>query len=82
MTFKKTYIYIKICNHCGLKYFGKSCNYRDKKNYKGGGIYWLRHLKKHNSDIKTFIIKEFENEQKCIDFCILLNFSLVSLLTL
>lgn len=72
-TFKKTYIYIKICNHCGLRYFGKSCNYRDINNYKGSGLYWLRHIKLYNSKIETKILKEFTDKQKCNEFC--LNFS-------
>lgn len=67
--FKKTFIYIKIHNITGLKYFGKTV----KKNvykYKGSGLYWKRHIKTHGYDCKTFIIKIFVNEQECIDFCI------------
>ena len=60
--FKKTFIYIKIHNKTGLKYFGKTIK-SDIKKYKGSGKYWVRHLKKHKYDCKTFIIRTFENEQ-------------------
>lgn len=74
MIFKNTYIYIKTCEHCGLKYFGKSTRNKEivKNKYKGSGKLWKRHIKKYNSNIKTFIINSFDKnqEQECIDFCL------------
>jgi hypothetical protein len=71
--FKETLIYVKICNHCGLKYFGKSSRgkYYVKNTYKGSGKKWKRHYKYHNSKITTFIINYFDEIQKteCKDFC-------------
>ena len=65
-TFKPTYIYVKTCNHCGLKYFGKSATNRNnvKNIYKGSGKKWVNHYKYHNSKITTFIIKYFNETQK------------------
>ena len=68
MDFKSTCIYIKTCNHCGLKYFGKSTQ-KNVNKYKGSGTYWKNHLKKHKCNFKTFIIKNFNNKQQCMDFC-------------
>lgn len=34
--FKPTYLYIKIHNDTGLKYFGKTCS-KTPKQYKGSG---------------------------------------------
>ena len=67
--FKKTYIYIKTCNHCGLKYFGKTIK-NDVKSYRGSGLYWSRHIKKFGYNCNTFIIKTFSDKNKCKDFCI------------
>ncbi len=70
--FKSTFIYIKKCNHCSLKYFGKSTKDKDyvKNIYKGSGKKWKRHYKYHNSKITTIILKDFNNEQECKDFCL------------
>lgn len=54
------YLYIKICNHCGLKYLGKTKS-TDPHKYRGSVKYWLLHLKKHNSDWTTDIIFESED---------------------
>ena len=66
------YIYIKICNHCGLKYLGKSIKDIEyiKNKYKGSGKYWKRHLNKYNPKINTLIINEFEDIDECKYFCL------------
>ncbi len=75
--FKPTYIYIKTCNHCNLKYIGKSTLKTEKKvhNYTGSGLYWKPHLKKHSKGYKSVIINYFnENEkQQCKDFCLFVS---------
>jgi hypothetical protein len=43
-----TRLYVKKCSHCELKYFGKTIA-EDIESYKGSGVYWQRHLKKHNA---------------------------------
>lgn len=42
------YLYIKQCQHCGLKYYGRTT--QDPNKYKGSGKYWTRHLKAHDID--------------------------------
>jgi NUMOD3 motif len=63
--FKPTYLYIKIHNTTGLKYFGKTTN--DPFKYRGSGLYWLAHLKKHGSDISTEIVGYYTNQEECTE---------------
>jgi hypothetical protein len=46
------YLYVKQCEHCGLRYFGKTIN-SDINKYRGSGHYWLRHINKHGKNIST-----------------------------
>lgn len=50
-----TTLYIKTHNKTGLKYFGKTIK-DDAHKYKGSGLYWLRHIKKHGYDVSTEIL--------------------------
>lgn len=52
-----TYLYLKIHNVTGLKYFGKTT--KDPYDYMGSGKYWMRHLKKHGNDVTTTVIGLF-----------------------
>ena len=47
------YLYIKLHNKTGLKYFGQTKH--NPFTYKGSGLYWKRHLKIHGDDITTTI---------------------------
>ena len=49
-----TYLYIKIHNKTGLKYFGQTKH--DPYRYSGSGKYWKLHLKKHGNDVTTYIL--------------------------
>ena len=53
------YLYVKTHNKTGLKYLGQT-----KKNnpigYKGSGIRWTNHLKKHGYNVTTEIIGAFD----------------------
>lgn len=62
--FKPTYLYVKTHNVTGLKYFGKTiCS--DPFSYKGSGVVWRRHIKKHGYNVTTEVIGFFENECEC-----------------
>lgn len=50
---KPTYLYIKT-HKTGLKYFGKTI--KDPFVYKGSGVVWLRHIKKHGNDVSTEVL--------------------------
>jgi len=61
--FKPTYLYIKTHNITGLKYFGKTTSNPHK--YRGSGLYWLAHLRKHGNDVTTEIVGYFDNQLEC-----------------
>jgi hypothetical protein len=61
--FKPTYLYIKTHNTTGLKYFGKTTS--DPHNYRGSGLYWLAHLRKHGNNVSTEIVGYFDNQSEC-----------------
>lgn len=73
-----TILYLKICNHCDLKYFGKkeihindlSLFKKKLHKYKGSGRYWNRHLEKHKSKYKTKIINIFNDKVLCCKYAI------------
>ncbi len=72
-TFEPTWLIIKQHKTTGLKYFCKTAK-KDPYTYTGSGKYWLRHLKKHGSDILTVWCQKFNNKQPLIDYAI--NFSI------
>jgi hypothetical protein len=68
MEFIPTSIYIKTCNHCGLKYLGKTIK-KNVHTYKGSGTYWKRHLNKHHATYTTKVIGFFIHKESCMEFC-------------
>lgn len=52
------YLYLKTHNITGLKYLGKTT--KDPYAYKGSGVYWTNHIKKHGDDISTEILYQTE----------------------
>lgn len=54
------YLYIKTHRVTGLKYFGKTTS-DDPFKYKGHGVYWSCHIKKHGYNVETEIVGVFEN---------------------
>lgn len=53
---RKIFLYLKTHNKTGLKYLGKTS--RNPETYKGSGLYWLNHLRKHGYDVTTEILFE------------------------
>ena len=72
--FKPTYLYIKKCGHCDLKYFGMTTS-EDPIKYKGSGEYWRNHLKKHKcrNQVITLFHKLFTDKDKCVRFSTLFS---------
>jgi hypothetical protein len=56
--FLPTYLYVKTHNVTGLKYFGKTTK-ESVQSYKGSGVYWNKHLKKHGNNVSTEILGHF-----------------------
>lgn len=66
-SFTPTYLYIKQHKITGLKYFGKTI--QDPLRYKGSGVFWTRHIKKHGKDqIDTIWCELFTNREDCVEF--------------
>ncbi len=63
------YLYIKQHQNTKLLYFGKTIK-KYNENYKGSGIYWVKHIKKHGNFIDTLCIWEFENQEECTNFAL------------
>jgi hypothetical protein len=63
------YLYVKEHKITKLKYFGFTTK-RNPFKYKGSGLYWTRHLKKHGSHFNTIEIWGFDNHDLCRDFAI------------
>lgn len=53
------YLYVKEHNTTGLKYLGK-CK-TDPFKYRGSGVYWRRHLKKHGENVSTEVLLETDS---------------------
>ena len=70
------YLYVKIHNVTGLKYFGRTVK-SDPHKYQGSGKYWKRHIAKHGYDVTTIIVGTYETTEECekyaIEFSILHN---------
>lgn len=58
------YLYIKIHNVTGLKYFGRTVK-SDPHKYQGSGKYWKRHIAKYGYDVTTIIIGTYEKQEEC-----------------
>jgi len=63
--FLPTFLYIKIHNVTGLKYFGKTSG-QDPYKYRGSGTYWLAHLRIHGNDVTTEIFGFYTDKELCI----------------
>ena len=63
------YLYIKEHTLTGLKYFGKTI--QDPYKYKGSGIHWKNHCKKHGWEyVVTTQVFEFATQDECTNFAL------------
>jgi hypothetical protein len=63
------YLYVKQHQSTGLLYFGKTIK-ADPFKYKGSGVHWNRHLRKHGADINTIELWGFDNQEDCTRFAL------------
>lgn len=56
------YLYLKTHNKTGLKYLGKTVN--DPYEYRGSGLVWDHHLKKHGNDVTTEVLFETTDKEE------------------
>ena len=66
--FKPTALYVKTHNSTGLKYFGKTTRLDCIHTYKGSGVYWRRHLKKHGEDYTTELLGIWQDKERLIAY--------------
>lgn len=53
------YLYQKTHRQTNLNYLGFTR--KDPNKYKGSGVYWLSHLKKHGDNVDTIVLLETDN---------------------
>jgi len=62
--FHSTYLYVKTHTVTGLKYFGKTTS-KNPYKYRGSGLHWKRHIKKHGNHVQTEILGLFTDQIWC-----------------
>jgi hypothetical protein len=63
----KHHLMIKKCMATGLRYLCKTSGKGDPYLYKGSGIRWTNHIRKHKSRIITCIIGTYETKEELIE---------------
>ena len=53
-------------NVTGLKYFCKTACLNKINRYKGSGIYWVKHLKKHGKDVTVGVLGFYIDKDRCL----------------
>lgn len=66
--FEPTALYIKTHKSTGLKYFGKTTRLDCIHTYKGSGIHWRRHLKKHGADYTTELLGIWQDQERLVTY--------------
>lgn len=56
------YLYLKTHNKTGKKYLGKT--EQNPFKYKGSGVVWQKHIKKHGNDVTTTILAECNTNEE------------------
>ena len=50
----------------GLRYFCKTSQFNVLTKYKGSGLYWKRHMKKHGRDIEVGVLGIYFEKDRCL----------------
>ncbi len=61
---KPTALYVKECDHCGKRYFGKTTAIDRLHSYKGSGKLWKLHLDRHKSSWTTKVCGVFNDNKR------------------
>lgn len=70
--FKPTYLCIKQHTVTGKLYFCKTTNlFEEMISYKGSGLYWKRHIKKHGNHIETIWYCLFIEKEELVKFALM-----------
>lgn len=61
------YFYVASHSKTGLKYFGKTN--KKSSSYKGSGLYWTSHIKKHGREhVLVEYVASFDNQEEATEF--------------
>jgi len=71
--FAYTALLVMTHNKTGLKYFCKTTRMDDLHKYRGSGLHWKRHLKKHGRDVSVGVLGFYGDKERCTQAA--LNFS-------
>jgi hypothetical protein len=66
--FEATALYVKTHKSTGVKYFGKTTRLDCIHTYKGSGLHWRRHLKKHGSDYTTELLGIWQDQDRLVNY--------------
>ena len=66
--FKPTALYVKTHRKTGLKYFGKTTRLDCIHSYRGSGVHWRRHLKKHGADYTTELLGIWQDKDRLVAY--------------
>ena len=50
----------------GLRYFCKTSLFKTINQYKGSGLHWKRHMKKHGRDIEVGVLGIYFDKERCL----------------
>jgi len=65
MSFAPTALLVFTHQTTGLKYFGKTTRIHEMHYYRGSGVYWKKHLKKHGLNIEVDVLGFYFKEEAC-----------------
>lgn len=65
--FQPTALLVMKHNVTGLQYFCKTSRLDELCYYKGSGIHWKRHMKKHGRDVSVGVLGIYYDEQRCAE---------------
>jgi hypothetical protein len=63
---KPTALLVMTHKKTGMQYFCKTTLLNEMGWYKGSGKYWLRHLKKHGSDVDVGVLGVYFDRDRCL----------------
>ena len=65
--FQPTALLVMTHNVTGLQYFCKTTRLNEIHTYKGSGLHWKRHMRKHGRDITVGVLGVYFDERRCYD---------------
>lgn len=65
--FRPTALLVMEHNVTGKKYFCKTTRIKRVHTYKGSGVHWKNHLKKHGNDITVGVVGFYIDKDRCVD---------------